>query len=125
MKINMPITRETKQGLPTYRENIFAHKYIEYKGNATKAYADAYTPEHANTNAYLVLNRDRVKKKITELLPTDEKDAQIIQDAMNAQRNEKISWNDLHAYLETSLKLKGLLHQDKNTNQVAIIINES
>lgn len=116
---------------PTYKQKLFAQKYIKNKGNATQSYKDAYNTENyrnenaIRVNANKVLTNPIVEREINKLLPKDEEESNIIKDAYSTARANKISWSELHTYLETSLKLKGYLKdkQDTNTN-IAIVIEK-
>jgi len=62
-----------------------------------------------------------VKDKISDYLPSLERQAAVINEALNTpMEKETISWADKHKFLETSLKLKGLLDKDKKEDTINI-----
>lgn len=111
-----------------YRTKKFAKTFIETNGNATQSYK-AISPNttdlSARVNAHRMLTRDNTQQEIRKLLPKDDDETNIIKDAYSTARADKISWSELHTYLETSLKLKGYLKDKEqgNTN-IAIVIEK-
>ena len=62
---------------------------------------------------------------IAELLRTDEYHAKVINKALAAMPRKKISWIDLHRFLELSLKLKGYLDEKQKTQtNIALVIQK-
>ena len=67
---------KSKEEKLTIKEEIFCQKYIEYRGNGSKAYCDAYDKDFHNikdynsarTRAPILLARVRVVTRIRELL---------------------------------------------------------
>ena len=55
---------------PTLKQKAFAKKYIEYKGNATKAALETYDVKsnRAHTLGYQNINKPVVQKEINRLL---------------------------------------------------------
>lgn len=111
------------------RTKKFAQKYIETNGNATQSYkaiSPAITPLTARVEGHRYLTKPNTQREIAKLLPKDEEETNIIKDAYSTARANKISWSELHTYLETSLKLKGYLKdkQDTSNTNIAIIIKK-
>ena len=109
------------------RAKKFARAYIETGGNATQAYKEI-NPQvkysTANVEGFKQLVKPSVQREITELLPSNEVESGVIKEALSTRTPTQIKWSEKHAYLETSLKLKGLLKdkQPGNTN-IAIVLN--
>ena len=112
-----------------YRAKKFAKAFIETNGNATQSYK-VISPLVSNPVAselgHRQLRKVETQREITKLLPKDNEDTAIIKQAYATYKKKEISWSELHAYLETSLKLKGYLKdkQESGTSNIAIIINK-
>ncbi|TSC76703.1 MAG: hypothetical protein G01um101429_1148 [Parcubacteria group bacterium Gr01-1014_29] len=114
---------------PTYKQRAFARAYVKNKGNGTQAAVEAYNPRNRDTAHAIAsenLRKPAVMREIERLLPGDEVEARLIHRAFSAKLPDDIRWSELHGYIETSLKLKGLL-QNKPGNEavnVALVIRK-
>lgn len=109
-------------------KEAFPVEYVKNGLNATQAYKTLkpnVTRESARALAPLILADVSVQERIRALLPSEEVESGVITEAITAEVEEPMTWRDKHKYLETSLKLKGLLNNNstdsKNVN-VGIII---
>ena len=120
----MNIIRKT-----TFKQRAFARAYVKNKGNGTQAAVEAYNPRNRDTAHAIAsenLRKPAVMREIDRLLPGDEAEARLIQRAFSANLPDDIKWAELHNFLETSLKLKGLL-QNKTSGEpvnVALVIRK-
>lgn len=112
-------------------ERAFPAEYIKHGLNGTRAYqaikarqGTSITRQSASILASRQLDKVSVQDKIRALLPSEETEAGVIRDALATKPRKDMSWGEKHRYLETSLKLKGLLKNtdDKSSVQVGIII---
>lgn len=108
------------------RTTKYAEAFIKTGGNATRAYKainPAVSLRTANEEGTKCLKKPEYQNKIIELLPKEQEEADVIIKAFRTKSPNIIKWSEKHQYLETSLKLKGLL-KDKdsgsNTN-IAIV----
>ena len=60
-----------------------------------------------------------IQKGIEALLPSEEKTMEVLKDVYDAEREDKVSYKDLHKFWETDLKLRGKL-KEGNTNNVQV-----
>ncbi len=112
-------------------EQAFPVAYIANGLNGTRAYKSLkdtkdikVSDKVAGVSATRLLAKDSVQDKIRALLPSEEIEAGVIRNALTGTIQREINWTERHKYLETSLKLKGLLSsqpQQGNTN-IGIII---
>ena len=112
-------------------EMAFPVAYIANGLNGTRAYKSLKDTKDkkvdvktAGVSATRLLAKDSVQARILALLPSEEIEASVIHDALTGEIQREINWTERHKYLETSLKLKGLLNntqQQGNTN-IGIII---
>ena len=105
----------------------FPVAYVRNGLNSTKAYQELkpnVTRESARALAPAILADVSVQDRIRKLLPSEEVESKVIRDALTGDIAREINWTERHKYLETSLKLKGLLNnnQDKSNVNVGIII---
>ena len=111
-------------------EYAFPKAYIEQGLNGTKAYK-ALKPSAKESTARAessrVLAKPNVQERILELLGDGTKESEVIKQAISAPKPKKIDWRDAHKFIETSLKLRGLLKDNAaSTNtQVNLILNAS
>ena len=110
--------------------NAFPVAYVENGLNATRAYKAVKTKvklSTANVEGSKLLAIPSIQDKIRSLLPSEEVEGSVIREAITAEVEEPMTWRDKHKYLETSLKLKGLLNNntEKPSVQVGIIIERS
>lgn len=106
----------------------FPAAYVEHGLNATKAYKAIKTKasyETARVEGSKALAIPSIQERIRALLPSEEVEARVINEALSTEVKREMNWSEKHKYLETSLKLKGLLKHndsDKSSVQVGIII---
>ena len=105
----------------------FPASYVAHGLNGTRAYK-ALKPyvsrDTARAEAPPILALPSIQERIRALLPSEKVESKVIHDALNAEVRRDMSWGEKHKYLETSLKLKGLLQnttQQGSTN-IGIII---
>ena len=108
--------------------NAFPAAYIESGLNGSKAYKAIKVHAKdttARTEASKLLATPNIQERIKAMLPSEEVEGRVITQAITAEIKEDMTWKDKHKYLETSLKLKGLLKtaNDKPSVQVGIIID--
>lgn len=112
-------------------EEAFPIEYVRQGLNGTAAYTaikkargERITPKTAGVLASRQLAKVSVQERIRALLPSEEVEAGVIRDALLSRPKSPITYGEKHKYLETSLKLKGLLkaNEDKPSVQVGIII---
>ena len=105
----------------------FAVAYVKNGLNGTKAYRELkpnVSKDTARAEAPAILALPSVQERIRALLPSEEIEASVIRQALTGDIERTINWTERHKYLETSLKLKGLLNitaQTASTN-IGIII---
>ena len=105
----------------------FPASYVKHGLNGTEAVLEIkphLTRASARTEAPNLLAIPDIQARIRALLPSEEVEGQVIRDALTGTIEREINWTERHKYLETSLKLKGLLSsqpQQGNTN-IGIII---
>lgn len=122
-----PPKRITKNRKDFLQEG-FPAQYIKEGLNGTRAYK-ALKPSvklsTARAEAPGILALPSVQKAISELLPSVEEELGIISKALSTPKPNKIDWKDTHKFVETRLKLRGLL-KDKaqSTSNIAIIIEK-
>lgn len=109
----------------SYKKKEFAKNFILTKGDLVKTYnltfPEKQTDEYkAKYRALKILDNLSVQDTITELLPSDNDLADVINQAIRAQVDEPISWGEKHRYLDTALKMKGHLKDEGNKTQVNI-----
>lgn len=108
-------------------EQVFPSAYIAHGLNGTRAYKSLkpnITDKSAGVLASRQLEKVSVQERIRALLPSEEIESKAIHDALTGDIERPINWTERHKYLETSLKLKGLLKstpEQGNTN-IGIII---
>lgn len=110
-------------------ERQFPLEYIANGLNGTRAYKAIKvnaTEQTARVEASRLLAKPNIQKTILELLPSDEVESRVIKQALSTKPRKEMSWGEKHRYLETSLKLKGYLKDNSNTNniQVNMVIKE-
>ena len=112
-------------------EEAFPVEYIKQGLNGTRAYKAikqrqgiVMADDSARAMASQTLSKLSVQERIRALLPSEEVEAGVIRDALLSKPKHAITFGEKHKYLETSLKLKGLLKtsDDKPSVQVGIII---
>lgn len=106
----------------------FAKTFVETGGNATQAMLSvnpSLTYKSANVEGCKELRKPSTQQEIINLLPDNSEEAMIIKQAYETNRSPIIKWGDLHKYMETSLKIKGILDnkQDKGNTNIAIVLN--
>lgn len=111
-------------------EEAFPVAYVQNGLNGTKAYKQLkpqVTNGTARAEAPAILALPSVQERIRALLPSEKVESKVIRDALTAEVLEPMTHRDKHKYLETSLKLKGLLNNntEKANVQVGIIIERS
>ena len=105
----------------------FPASYVKHGLNGTEAVL-AIKPEMQRNSARALapdlLAIPSIQERIRALLPSEEVEGRVIRDALTGDIQKEINWTERHKYLETSLKLKGLLNntQDKSNVNVGIII---
>ena len=105
----------------------FPASYVKNGLNGTKAYRELkphVSKDTARAEAPAILALPSVQERIRALLPSEKIEARVIKQALTGDIQHEINWTERHKYLETSLKLKGLLNntqQQGNTN-IGIII---
>ena len=108
-------------------EEVFPIAYVASGLNGTRAYKSLKpntTDKSAGVLASRQLEKVSVQERIRALLPSEKIEARVIKQALTGDIQHEINWTERHKYLETSLKLKGLLNntqQQGNTN-IGIII---
>lgn len=111
----------------TLKQRAFVNKTIETL-NPTEAAMQVYQPKNRLTARVMAsenLTNPNIRAVIDSALPSDEIENNIIHKALSTKTPKEIKWNELHSYLETSLKLKGRLKEKMdNKTQVAIIIEK-
>ena len=108
-------------------EKVFAHEYVTNGMNGTKAYKKIrahVTDKSAGVLAVKELAKVSVQDRIRALLPSEEIESKVIHDALTGDIQRAINWTERHKYLETSLKLKGLLSSQpsQGSTNIGIII---
>lgn len=112
-------------------EKAFPRAYIENNFNGTKAYLALkphVKPITATIEASNTLSKPNVQQALEALLEPLERPVSIISEAMRAARPDKIEWKDVHKFIETDLKLRGLLANKEGNKQninVALLIKPS
>lgn len=111
-------------------QETFPAAYVQHGLNGTRAYKSLkpyVSKDTARAEAPAILALPSVQERIRALLPSEEVESKVIRDALIAEVEEPMTHRDKHKYLETSLKLKGLLNNntEKSTVQVGIIIERS
>ena len=105
-------------------EQAFPVEYVANGMNGTEAYKtvkkSVKNDAIAATQASRLLSRDNVQERILALLPSEKTEAKRIRDALKNKPSDPITWRDQHKFLETSLKLKGLLKGENTQNNVQI-----
>ena len=105
----------------------FPVAYVANGLNATRAYKEikkGAKDSTARTEGSALLAKPDIRARIMALLPSEKIEARVIKQALTGDIQHEINWTERHKYLETSLKLKGLLNntqQQGNTN-IGIII---
>lgn len=112
-------------------ETAFPVAYVEQGLNGTRAYKSLKDTKEKKVNdkvagvmATRLLAKVSVQQRILALLPSEKVEAGVIRKALSGDITREINWTERHKYLETSLKLKGLLNNTQaqgNTN-IGIII---
>ena len=109
-----------------YVEKAFPVEYVANGFNGTQAYKKIRPNTDTNVaavQANRLLRKDKTKKSIADLLPSDEYHRDIIKKALAMKPEQAIDWNTKHKYLRTSLELKGLLGDKPHTNvNIGLII---
>lgn len=105
----------------------FPVAYVANGLNATKAYKQIKTgakDSTARTEGSALLAKPDIRARIMALLPNEEIEAGVIRNALTGDIERSINWTERHKYLETSLKLKGLLNnaQAQGNTNIGIII---
>ena len=106
----------------------FAQEYVHNGFNGQRAAMKLKPldkPASAAVRASRLLKDANVIKEIENLLPSDELESKVMHKVLNSvlERKDRPKYSEAHAYLETSLKLKGKLRGDKpsTTNYVLVI----
>ncbi len=105
----------------------FPVAYVANGLNATKAYKEikkGAKDSTARTEGSALLAKPDIRAKILSLLPSEELESSVIRSALVGDIAREINWTERHKYLETSLKLKGLLNntQQQGNTSIGIII---
>lgn len=108
-------------------EQVFPVAYVANGLNGTRAYKSLKpntTDKSAGVLASRQLEKVSVQQRILALLPSEKVEAGVIHKALTGTIHREINWTERHKYLETSLRLKGLLNNniDKSNVNVGIII---
>lgn len=112
------------------KQKDFARRFVETKGNASKAAMDVYDVKNdhvARSIGAENLTKPVIIAEIQKLLPSDEKIAQQINAVLDAKAKDAPSWSEKHQFISTALRLKGYLTNDKesgNTN-IALVIQQN
>ena len=104
-------------------EKAFAAEYVANGLNGTQAYKalrPAVSNKVASVTATRMLAKASTQKAIAELLPDVGEELEVISEALQTERPKTIDWKDTHKFIETRLKLRGLL--DKNNKQMSVNI---
>lgn len=105
-------------------EKAFPAAYVANGLNGTEAYKSVKKNVKNDAVAAVassrLLSRDNVQERILALLPSEKVEARVIRKALSAKPEDAMTWRDKHKYLETSLKLKGLLRNESQQNNVQI-----
>lgn len=120
----LPATRSNRKNF----ERAFPKEYIANGLNAKRAYKalkGSVTDGTAEVGGSRMLSKPSVQKSIQELLRPVERDIELIHEALEAETPKAMEWRDKHKFIETSLKLRGLLQNNTpNTNvQVNMVLN--
>lgn len=103
-------------------EKAFPAEYIKQGLNGTRAYK-ALRPKtklsNAREYASTLIAKPNVIKAIEALLPSEEETMAVLKDVYATEREDNISYKDLHKFWETDLKLRGKL-KEGNTNNVQV-----
>ena len=104
--------------------DAFPAAYVANGLNGTKAVLAIkphLKPRSANSEAPGILAIPSIQERIRALLPSEEIEGAVIREALTTKNIKKeINWTERHKYLETSLKLKGLLNNTDNHSNVAV-----
>ena len=105
----------------------FPVAYVRNGLNATKAYKEikkGAKDSTARTEGSALLANPDIRARIMALLPSEEIESGVIRQALTGTIEREINWTERHKYLETSLKLKGLLNntQPQGNTSIGIII---
>lgn len=101
----------------------FPAAYIANGLNASKAYKEikkGAKDSTARTEGSALLAKPDIRARIMSLLPSEEIETGVIHSALTGTINREINWTERHKYLETSLKLKGLLQNTPQQGQTNI-----
>ena len=107
------------------KEEKFARAYVKYNCNGRKAMSEVSpgsTEHYWTCKAGEYLKRPSVRKRIIEIMLPEDKDLNIIQDALAAERPSSISWKDLLQFVKTSLELKGHFNKGQFNEKVNIAL---
>lgn len=104
-------------------EEAFAAAYVANGLNGTQAYK-SLRPDTSNQVAGVqstrLLKKDNVVKSIEALLPSVEEELKVIAEALGTPRPKTIDWKDTHKFVETRLKLRGLLDKSDKSKSVNV-----
>lgn len=112
------------------KEELFAHEYVKHKFNGAKAYREVtdnkdISDKSASAMSSKLLTKKSIRDRIQELLPSEDKDIEVMKEAYNTKRPEQISWKDVHKFMETSLKLKGYLSDKPQTSvKIGLVVEK-
>lgn len=115
----------------TVKQKLFVNKYIEYKGNASKAALAVYDvkPSVARQVGYENLTKPYIRREIERLLEPEELELSVFLDKLSyiAQTNPPKGYTgaDILKAIEIILKLHGVLTDRKQVTQVSISTNLS
>lgn len=120
--------RAKRQGLVSetrdaFKLSAFVQAYVSNGFNgrrAALAVSPNITDKAADSYAARVIQKPEVKQAILEAsLPLDA-DIAIIKQALKAKKEKSIKWSDVHKFVDTSLRLKGLNGKTEEGNKVNI-----
>lgn len=118
---------------PTDKLTLKQRRFVEVTAktlNPTEAATQVYDVKGNRETAHAIaaqnLRKLPIKKAVERALSTNKQDRDVLQEAYNAQRVDKISYGELHRFWRTALELKGKLHHDNSKHvNVGIFIDNS
>lgn len=97
--------------------------------NPTEAVTQVYNVKGnrntAKSMASELMTKPNVKKALERAMSSNKQDRDVLQEAYNAPRVEKITYGELHKYWKTALELKGKLSSDRSsTTNIGVFIDK-
>jgi len=129
-KVILRLCPDIRLELLKYKKKLFAKEYIKHF-NSSKAYK-ALNPDISDSSShslgYRYLKDKEVQEYILEFVNNDiSKEENIIGKVLDTPTPKTISYQSLHSYIVTSLKLKGKLQDNNNHNNninIGLVIKE-